>query len=232
MDLVDVFLDVNRQTASHAAAPGGIGTCVCVVFHTRCGYGRSADQSGVMLGGLFRDMDVAFATAARKRPCVPLCCRTPFVRFSCKATRCTLWSRQRYAPLLVPHAAWLCAEQGAGLLGGLFGGADAALRGAGREAALRAAGLPHTIVRFSQIQDCAGGASYIEFSQADDAAPGPIAREDAALVLARALAFPPARAQGVAFAAGSAGPGVPPSKEEWGDMFGRLNATVSAVAVP
>jgi hypothetical protein len=122
----------------------------------------------------------------------------------------------------------MLADQGGGPLAGLFGGgADAALHDPQREGAVRASALPHTIVRFSRLQDVVGGSSYIEFSQAESAAPGPMSREDAALVLARALAFP--RAQGVVFSAGSAGAGFPPEQAEWGQMFGRLAASSEAV---
>jgi hypothetical protein len=114
------------------------------------------------------------------------------------------------------------------MLGGLFGGVDAALRDPSREVEVRACPVAHTIVRCGRLVDVPGGRSYLEFLQAAQAAPGPIAREDAALVLARALAFPPAEGESVVFAAGGAGPGAPPRGGDWAEMFGQLRAVAAA----
>lgn len=116
------------------------------------------------------------------------------------------------------------------MLGGLFGGADAATRDPAREEEVAACGVAHTILRFGKLVDRPGGSTYLEFSQAEGAAPGAISREDAALVCARALAFPPKTGQGVAFTVGAAGPGKPPSKDEWAQMFGQLKGSGATVA--
>lgn len=96
----------------------------------------------------------------------------------------------------------------------------------GRPHALQACGLAHTILECGPILDRMGGNAYIEFTQAAGAAPGAIAREDAALVAVRAVSFPPAAGAGVTFTVGSAGTGVPPQGDEWSQMFGRLEAVV------
>ena len=124
------------------------------------------------------------------------------------------------------------AESGGGLLSGLFGGAEAALRDRSREAELAGSAVAHTIVRCGSIVDAVGGQAYLEFLQSEAAAPGAIAREDAALVLARALAFPPPPGASVTFAAGGAGRGAPPRKGDWADMFGALRAVAPASAAP
>jgi hypothetical protein len=85
-----------------------------------------------------------------------------------------------------------------------------------------------------------GGSTYIEFSQPgstssggedDGGAAGDIAREDAALVAVRALLFPPGPGKGLEFNAGGAGPGSPPEKEQWAEMFGRLEEVAAAAGL-
>lgn len=118
------------------------------------------------------------------------------------------------------------SERAGGPFGGLFGGPDAAMRDPARLEEVRAAPVPHTVIQFGRILDRLGGNTYIEFGQAEGAVPGPIAREDAALVAVRALAFPPPEGSALVFQAGGAGAGAPPERDEWKEMFANLQ-TVS-----
>lgn len=96
---------------------------------------------------------------------------------------------------------------------------------------MQTCGLTHTILECGPILDAMGGNTYIEFTQGSGAAPpGAIAREDAALVAVRALAFPPPAGQGVTFTVGSAGKGLPPQGDDWAVMFERLQAEPIASA--
>ena len=90
---------------------------------------------------------------------------------------------------------------------------------------MRASGLSHTILRFGPILDRLGGNTYLEIRQGSELSPGAIAREDAALVAVRALNFAPAPGQGLVCQVGSAGKGVPPSGNDWADMFTRLETS-------
>ena len=130
----------------------------------------------------------------------------------------------------------VCCLAGApGPLAGLFG-ADGALRSPQRLQAATQSGLRHTVLRFQSLKDGMGGQSYLEFNQdagdtsgAESSGNGAVdrssavSREDAALVLVRALAFPPAEGSGLVFSARALpGRGTPPSQDDWAAMFGRL----------
>jgi hypothetical protein len=120
------------------------------------------------------------------------------------------------------------AEPPAGMFGSFFGGSSAILREPGREEEVIASGIAHTIVRFGKLLDQPGGTTYIEFTQVEGMVPGPLSTEDAALVAARAIAFPPSQGEGTAFTVGSTGPGLPPAQEQWAEMFGQLKPSVTA----
>ena len=119
----------------------------------------------------------------------------------------------------------MCVESSGGLLGGLFKGKDSAMEDPSRETEVAASGLSHTILRFGRILDRLGGNTYIEMSQGNELAPGAIAREDAALVAVRCLSFVPPAGQGVVCSVGGAGPGTPPSGEDWSELFNRLQVS-------
>jgi len=86
------------------------------------------------------------------------------------------------------------------------------------EDALRASGVPYTIVRPGGLVDKPAGSSTIVFAQGDTTS-GAITREDVALICVAALQYPEARGKTFeTFAEGTA------TAPDWASMFGGLNA--------
>lgn len=122
-----------------------------------------------------------------------------------------------------------------GLLGSLFQGADAAvLADERREAAIKASGVPFSIVRSEAIKQIPGGQAGIALQQQQQheqqggsATRGnPISCEDLAAVLVATLRRPPTT--GRVFKVMSTGPGQPP--EEWSPLFNQLEETPEVAA--
>lgn len=86
------------------------------------------------------------------------------------------------------------------------------------EDALRASGIPYTIVRPGGLQDAPGGQKALTFDQGDRMM-GMISREDVAEVCVRALDRPEARS--VTFEVINTD-GAAPGPEEWDALFGAL----------
>lgn len=115
----------------------------------------------------------------------------------------------------------------------LFGnGADAVLRDPQREAAVRASGIPHIIIKTGSIQDKPGGNTALKFrrvssNQASDSAgtaasSDGISREDLACVIANAINAPAAATTtGLTFELVPAGPGQRP--QDWQQVFESLS---------
>ncbi|PSC69478.1 DNA excision repair ERCC-2 [Micractinium conductrix] len=121
----------------------------------------------------------------------------------------------------VPHVVLLTASPAGGGLGSLFAGAEQqALGDASREAALRASGLPHTIVQVGTLAGVPGGGSSLALT-AGGAPQGNVAREDAAVALAEA-AERDAAAGSLTLQLRAAGQGDPP--EDWQAAFADLLA--------
>lgn len=103
-----------------------------------------------------------------------------------------------------------------------------------READVMSGPVPYTVVRFEPLLDQIGGKCGIELSQqANSSGEGSgarITREDAAIVVARALASPPGPGEGALFVAGAVAGGVAPSVEEWEAKFAQLGKVTFASA--
>jgi hypothetical protein len=120
---------------------------------------------------------------------------------------------------LLPHHTG--TSSGGGFdLSGLFGGEDAALKDAAREAAVAQSGLAYTIIRAGKILNVPGGSSKLRLSpcsSSSSSSPQGISREDLALVIAQALQNPPQQGQGLMLLAEGAGPGAAPA--DWEQVF-------------
>jgi hypothetical protein len=177
----------------------------------RAGYGEYASfAGGAAADGALLRRELTRATA------LVLCGRAPAVALEAAAAA------------RVPHVVLLSAV-GAPPPPGLrlwpFGGGElAALRDEAREAAVRAAGLPYTIVRVAELSDAPGGGGAPALRAGG--AGGAVAREDAAEVVARAALRDAARGSLVC-AVGPPGEG---GDVDWPAAFDSLVAAAVAVA--
>lgn len=85
------------------------------------------------------------------------------------------------------------------------------------EDALRASGVPYTLVRAGGLQDTAGGESTIVALQGDNLITGQIPRADVATVCVRALSDPAARGKTLEIVSGGKG-----GKADWASFFSGL----------
>lgn len=111
------------------------------------------------------------------------------------------------------------------------------MQGEARESEVMGGPVPYTVVRFQPLLDKLGGNSGIELSQIEGrpasggvSEEGQLTREDAAIVVARALVYPPGPGAGTVFVARAGGGGASPSAEEWEAKFAQLDKLALASA--
>ncbi|KAK9836354.1 hypothetical protein WJX81_008219 [Elliptochloris bilobata] len=119
----------------------------------------------------------------------------------------------------VEHIVLLTAagDGGGGPLGSLLGGEEAVLRDAGRERAVAQSGVPHTLVRTGALRSVPAGSEGPRLLQGPlpaDLAAGAVSREDAAAVLAGALAPPSGGRREICVLASGDSPAAVPVREQ------------------
>ena len=131
----------------------------------------------------------------------------------------------------------MCAAPSGLSLGTLFGTPESSMQGEERESQVMNGPVPYTVVRFQPLLDKLGGGCGIDLSQVDprqgaagEGVGGQLTREDAAIVVARALVNPPGPGAGAVCVAGAAAGGTPPSEEEWETKFAQLDKLTVASA--
>lgn len=95
-----------------------------------------------------------------------------------------------------------------------------------RESEVISGPVPYTVVRFEPLLDQQGGQCGIELLQGEGSPAGAkLTREDAAIVIAKAVECPPGPSSGAVFVATASAAGAAPSSEEWETKFAQLNTS-------
>jgi hypothetical protein len=127
-----------------------------------------------------------------------------------------------------------CAAPSGLSLDSLFGNPESSMQDSSRETEVMTGRVPYTVVRFERLLDQMGGNCGIELSQDSESsrrsAVERLSREDAAVVIAKALTHPPGPGKGRVFIAGATADGVAPSNEEWEFKFVHLDKSALSTA--